>query len=69
MFFFVSRDVFATVVFHTFLGTFGVVRALKAVDGLQTLEQPQPTLVGTAIVTTATLALGYWWVKRAPRVS
>jgi hypothetical protein len=63
-FFFVCRDLFATAIFHNFLGTFGVAQALKAADRLLTLEQIQPALIETATVTVVVLALGYWWLRR-----
>jgi len=63
-FFFLSRDVLGTAVFHNFLGTFGVTQALAATGGLATLEAIQVPLVGTALTTTAVLIAGYWWVRR-----
>ena len=51
LFFFVSRDVYGTIVFHNFLGVLGVVNALAAKNLLQPLTEPQPRLLGTAIVT------------------
>lgn len=53
--FFVSRDVYATILFHNFLGTFGVVQALAAQDNLATFTSVQWPLIGTAFV--ALLAL------------
>jgi hypothetical protein len=58
-FFFISRDVAGTIVFHNFLGTFGVVKALAAADALAPLEVLQPALIGTALTTAAVLAAGY----------
>lgn len=51
LFFFVSRDVYGTIVFHNFLGVLGVVNALAAKNLLQPLTEPQPRPLGTAIVT------------------
>ena len=34
--FFLSRDIYATIVFHNFLGVFGVVQALAASGRLET---------------------------------
>jgi hypothetical protein len=58
-FYFVSRDVAGTVVFHTFLGTFGVVQALAAAGSLQPLRTPQAPLLLTAAACAAALWLGY----------
>ncbi len=48
--FFVSRDVYATILFHNFLGMFGVVQALAAQDKLAVFQTVQAPLVGTALV-------------------
>ncbi|WBY02326.1 hypothetical protein PE066_01995 [Ramlibacter tataouinensis] len=66
-FFFLSRDVAGTIVFHNFLGTFGVVQALRAAGSLAAFEQPQPALLMTAVVTSAVLAGGYYWLRRDVR--
>lgn len=58
-FFFISRDVAGAVVFHNFLGTFGVVQALSAADALAPLERLQIPLLITAGVAAAMLAVGY----------
>lgn len=63
-FFFLTRDALGTAVFHNFLGTFGVTQALAAKGNLATLEAVQVPLIGTALVTTAALLTGYWWVRR-----
>ncbi len=59
-FFFLSRDVYATIVFHNFLGVFGVVQALAASGRLVTLVAPQPALFAMAAVTVAVLGLLDW---------
>jgi hypothetical protein len=66
-FFFASRDVAATIVFHNFLGTFGVVQALAAAKALQPLQSLQPPLLFTAGVTLVAVAAGYVWVGRGVR--
>lgn len=63
-FFFASRDVAGTVVFHNFLGTFGVLQALAAADALAPLERLQPPLLATAAVTGLVLAGGYALLAR-----
>jgi hypothetical protein len=64
-FFFVSRDLLGTALFHNFLGTFGVVQALAGAGAVATLEQWQPPLLFTAALTLAVLAAGYALVGRA----
>jgi hypothetical protein len=49
VFFFVSRDVYATILFHNFLGAFGVVQALAAQQNLGAFEVLQVPLIATAI--------------------
>lgn len=63
-FFFVSRDVLGTAIFHNFLGTYGVTQALSASGSLGALEEYQPALLGTATSTVLVLLLGYWWMRR-----
>ena len=58
-FFLLGRDVAGTVVFHNFLGTFGVVQALAAADALQLFERLQAPLLFSAALTAAGLAAGY----------
>jgi hypothetical protein len=64
-FFFVSRDIAGTIVFHNFLGTFGVVQALSTANALSTLERLQPALVATALITAGILVAGYIVLRRA----
>lgn len=63
-FFFVSRDVLGTTLFHNFLGTFGVVQALKATDRLQAFEHWQPPLIATATIALAVVLGGYILLRR-----
>jgi hypothetical protein len=66
-FFFSSRDVYATIAFHNFLGVFGVVQALAAADQLGTFKTPQVPLLGTAIVALLVLiAVDVFVIRRAP---
>jgi hypothetical protein len=55
LFFFVSRDVYGTIVFHNFLGTFGVAQALKASGKLDSMATLQVPLIVTALVAIAVL--------------
>lgn len=63
-FFFISRDLIGTAVFHNFLGTFGVVQALVAARALHSMEVVQVPLVVTAAITILVLAGGYIAVRR-----
>lgn len=63
LFFLLSRDLAGTIVFHNFLGTFGVVQALSMAGSLQAFEQPRPPLLITAVVTAAALVAGYAWLR------
>lgn len=66
-FFFVSRDVYATIAFHNFLGMFGVVQALAAAGQLDTFETVQVPLLGTAIVALLVLiAVDVFVIRRTP---
>lgn len=58
VFFFATRDAVATVVFHNFLGTFGVVQALAKAQALDSLHQLQPSLLFTAALTAVALVGG-----------
>jgi hypothetical protein len=66
-FFFVARDVYATIVFHNFLGMFGVVQALSASGRLEAFTAVQAPLVVMALATVAVLALSDWMVLRKGR--
>ncbi|MBK6360583.1 MAG: hypothetical protein IPG16_14160 [Comamonadaceae bacterium] len=63
-FFFVSRDVVGTAVFHNFLGTFGVLQALAKANALGSLEHLQPPLLGTALLTLTVLLVAGGMVRR-----
>ncbi len=66
LFFFVSRDVYATIVFHNFLGAFGVILALKTAgmpDGPSILDAP---LLITALVTAGVIVIADRRLLRQP---
>ena len=63
-FFFLSRDVYATILFHNCLGMLGVVQAFGASDQLNAFETLQPVLLATAFVTIGILAVSDWTVLR-----
>lgn len=53
--FLLSRDVYATILFHNFLGTLGVLRALSAQNALGSFETLQWTLITAGIAGFCTL--------------
>jgi hypothetical protein len=59
LFFFISRDVYGTVAFHNFLGTFGVIRALDASGNLSNFERPVVPLLVMAVVAIAVLIIAH----------
>ncbi|MGC9371193.1 MAG: CPBP family glutamic-type intramembrane protease [Paracoccaceae bacterium] len=64
--FFVSRDVYATIVFHNFLGVFGVLDAMAAQDKLAAFQVLQWPLIGTAAMALAVLVLVQILIIRRP---
>lgn len=57
LFFFISRDVYGTIVFHNFFALFGVLRALAQTGKLKELEWPSVPLLMTAGVSLAALVI------------
>lgn len=55
VFFFVSRDIYGTIVFHNFFAVFGVLRALSRADKLAEFETPSVPLVATAAISLVAL--------------
>ena len=67
LYFFISRDVYGTMVFHNFLGTFGVAQALKAADKLDTMATLQMPLIVTALAAVAVLlAADHFLLRKGP---
>jgi hypothetical protein len=64
-FFLVARDVYATILFHNFLGTFGVVQALEASGRLSAFATLQPPLLIMAVLAVAILGLADWGMLRS----
>jgi hypothetical protein len=64
LFFFLTRDVYATIVFHNFLGMLGVVQALEASGQLNVLKAVQPPFVAMALATAGLLAMMDWTILR-----
>lgn len=56
-FFFIVRDIYATIAFHNFLGMFGVVQALAATGQLGAFTALQPPLLIMAAATIGVLCL------------
>jgi hypothetical protein len=64
-FFFVSRDVYWTIVFHNFMGVLGVANALAAEGKLVSISTPQfPLFITAAITILLLLALDRFWLRR-----
>lgn len=65
--FFASRDIYATIVFHNFLGVYGVVQALAATGNLSGFTVPQVPLLATAVVSLIVLAASDILIVRRPK--
>lgn len=67
-FFFVTRDVYGTIAFHTMLGLYGVTQSLvTTAESLEAYESPQGPLLGMAAVAILLLvALDARWLRRTP---
>lgn len=59
VFFFVSRDVYGTIVFHNVFGMLGVVRTLESAGALASFERPVIPLLITAAVAIAVLVAAH----------
>ncbi len=65
LFYFVSRDVYGTIVFHNFAGVFGVIRSLESSGNLVSFERPVPPLLIMALVAIALLVATHaLWLNR-----
>ena len=64
--FFATRDVYATILFHNFLGLFGVVQALVGSGQLSAYAAVQRPLVVMAAASHVVLALSDWILIRRP---
>lgn len=66
LFFVLSRDLYGTVVFHTWLALFGVLRALREAGALQAYERLSAPLVAMALVSLGLLIAIHWiWLTPA----
>jgi hypothetical protein len=65
VFFFLSGDVYGTIVFHNFLATFGVLRTLAAAGALARYTTPSSALLGTALVSLGLIIVMHGWLLRA----
>lgn len=68
-FFFIVRDIYATIVFHNCLGVFGVVQALAASDQLSAFADLQLPLLVMAAAAVAVLILLDWAILRRATAS
>lgn len=67
-FFFVSRDVYGTIVFHNCLGTIGVLGALERSGGLATYTDLRVPLIASGALALVALVLGHAvWLRAWPR--
>jgi hypothetical protein len=65
-FFFVSRDIYGTLVFHNFLALFGVLGALEQTGRLGAYIAPQGALLGSAALGLVVLvAVHMFWLRTA----
>ncbi len=70
LFYFVSREVYGTIVFHNFAGILGVIQALQSSGGLASFERPVIPLLLTAVVTVALLIAAHvLWLRQSTPVS
>lgn len=67
-FFFTSRDIYATIAFHNFLGVYGVVQALAATDKLGGFTVPQIPLLATAVASLVVLIGSDVLIVRRPQL-
>jgi len=65
LFYFVSREVYGTLVFHNTLALFGVVGALSSNEALAAFERPVLPLLVTAGVTILLLVAAQVWLIRS----
>jgi membrane protease YdiL (CAAX protease family) len=65
IFYFIVRDIYGTIVFHNFLGIFGVISALKATGNLTAYTTPIVPLFFTAFIAIIILILvDYLFMRR-----
>jgi hypothetical protein len=65
LFFFISRNVYATIVFHNFFGIKGVLQALDKADKLSGFEFIQLPLLITALIAVTILILMHVFVLKS----
>jgi hypothetical protein len=51
--YFIGRDIYATMVFHNFFGSFGVMQSLATAGILSSYTEPLYPLIGTAVISIA----------------
>jgi hypothetical protein len=68
VFYSITREVYATIIFHNCLGVAGVTQALAGAGRVSSLQTPLPVLYVTAALGVAVLvALDVLWVRRRAR--
>jgi FtsH-binding integral membrane protein len=69
LFFFISRNVYGSIVFHNFLGIFGVLQALTASGNLTAYDQPMyPAYVLALVSVIIVIAADMRFVRRTHRL-
>jgi membrane protease YdiL (CAAX protease family) len=61
-----SRDLYGTAIFHNFFALTGVIKALKSGGLIPANPEPSVPLIATAIVFTVVLVGMSLWVRKAP---
>ncbi len=65
--YFIGRDIYATIVFHNFLGCIGVMRSLDAAGMLSLYEEPLIPVLGMAVLSLAIfIAIDIQYVRKVP---
>lgn len=62
LFFFITKDLFGTIIFHNFLAIKGVLDSLQKRGLLDQFRNPQPVLIGTALIAVASLIIARIWL-------
>lgn len=67
LFFFLSRDVYATIIFHNFFATFGVLRSFQTPDHVDTFRRFKPVPAGLAVLALGlVIGMHLLWFKPNP---
>lgn len=67
LFYFLSRDVYGTIIFHNFFATFGVMQSLRTSDGLTTYRRFKPVPAALAVLSLGlVISMHLLWFKPNP---